>query len=409
MKTQIISLALVIAVCGGVNVVAQPMGAGQAPPPAVRVEKVSMLDSSQPRPYNGSITAKESVNLVPRVTGYLTSVKFQEGATVKKGDLLFEIEDTTYEIAVRTVQAQIAQTEAQIALAKRNLERAKPLWEKKKAGEVSAITDQEMDEYNRALQELEAKKAENVARLDQAKTDLSYTKIYAPLTGQIGAKQFSTGNFLSPNIGVLATIVQYDPITIMFPVSEKEYITYFQGDENTKKNANIEIILANNAPFKGKFKIDFIDNKIDSRTGTIMIYLLCENPDKQLVPGGWTKIKLSERYTNPKASVNVSALMTDGKSHSVYVVTKENTVELRKVEIGELVFDHQVVESDLAEGEIVIVGGLNKVKPGDKVNPVSETIIKLPSAAPEPSAPPKDEPKSEEEAGKPEESGESKK
>jgi RND family efflux transporter MFP subunit len=377
---RIIVIAFVFAVCGSVSLFAQMPGMpDKMPPPAVRVEKVTSRDSSQPRPYNGSIAAKELVNLIPRVTGYLTGMKFQEGATVQKGDLLFEIEDTIYQINVRTAESQIRQTEAEIELAKKNLERAKTLYVKKKTGESSPITDQEMDEVNRTIQLLEAKLSENQAKLDQTKTDLSYTKIYAPLSGQIGAKQFSTGNFLSPNSGVLATIVQYDPITIMFPVSEREYITYFIEGENSKKTPNIEIVLANNEPFKEKFKIDFIDNKIDSSTGTIMIYLLCENPNKELVPGGWTKIYLSERYANPKPAVNVSALMTDGKKHSVYLVNNAKKVEVREVEIGELVFDRQIIESGLKEGEIVIVGGLNKVKPGDEVNAVYDSVIRKPT------------------------------
>ncbi|MDR1384035.1 MAG: efflux RND transporter periplasmic adaptor subunit [Planctomycetaceae bacterium] len=374
---RIVPLILVIAVCGNVLLFAQIPGmSGKMPPAAVRVEKVTSRDSSQPRPYNGSITAKESVNLVPRVTGYLTDVKFQEGATVKKGDPLFEIEDTIYQINVRTAESQIRQTEAEIELAKKNLERANELYKR----DAKAITDQERDEVNRTIQLLEARLSGNKASLDQANTDLSYTKIFAPLSGQIGAKQFSTGNFLSPNSGILATIVQYDPITIMFPVSEREYITYFIEGENSKKTPKIEIFLANNELFKGKFKIDFIDNKIDSHTGTLMIYLLCENPNKELVPGGWTKVYLSEHYANPKPAVNVAALMTDGKKHTVYVVNNEKKVEVREVEIGELVFDRQIIESGLKEGEIVIVGGLNKVKPGDEVNAVYDSVIKMPTS-----------------------------
>ncbi|MDR1491494.1 MAG: efflux RND transporter periplasmic adaptor subunit [Planctomycetaceae bacterium] len=388
-RVRTILIVLAFAASGNVSLFAQMPGMpGKMPPPAVRVEKVTLRDSSQPRPYNGSIIAKELVNLVPRVTGYLTGVKFQEGAIVQKGDALFEIEDTIYQINVRTIEAQIRQTEAEIVLAKRNLERAKELHVR----DSKTITDQEMDEVNRTIQLFEAKLSENQARLDQAKTDLSYTKIDAPLSGQIGAKQFSTGNFLSPNSGVLATIVQYDPITIMFPISEKEYIAHFVESENKKKTPNIEIFLANNEPFKEKFKIDFIDNKIDSNTGTIMIYLLCENPNRELVPGGWTKVYLSEHYANPKPAVNVSALMTDGKSHSVYVVNNEKKVEERKVEIGDLAFDRQVIESGLKEGEVVIVGGLNKVAPGAEVNAVYDAAIK----APPQQTPPKPDEKSAE-------------
>jgi RND family efflux transporter MFP subunit len=337
---------------------------------SVRVETVKMLDASQPKPYNGSIVTKEAVNLVPRVSGYLTNVAFQEGAVVKKGDLLFEIEDTIYQINVRTAESALRQNEAELDLAEKTHKRVANIQEKSKL----AVTEQEIDEADRAVQFYKAKVEETKARLDQAKTDLSYTKIYSPLTGQIGAKQFSVGDYLTPGSGVLATIVQFDPIRITFPISEKEYMTYFRVGKDGKKDkeANIEILLADGKPYSGKYDVDFLDNKIDSQTGTMMIYLLCENPDKQLVPGGWTKVKLSERYADPKPSVSVSALMTDGKNHSVYVVTADNKAESRKVMIGEQVFDRQIIESGLKEGEQVIIGGLNKIKSGDEVIPVGD-------------------------------------
>ena len=118
--------------------------------------------------------------------------------------------------------------------------------------------------------------------------------------------------------------------------------------------------------------MDFVDNQIDSKTGTLMIQLVGENPDMELIPGGYVMVKFSETFKKPYPSVSVTSLMTDGKNHYVYVVGPENKVERRNIQIGPQVQDRQVVTSGLKTGETVVVGGIHKVKPGDKVNPVTE-------------------------------------
>ena len=359
-------------------------GAGQKPgaaaPPAmptvVRAEAVGTLDSTQPVSKVGTVAAKETVQIVPRVSGYLMNVAFQEGDFVNEGDLLFEIEDTIYQINVRMAESVIKQIEAEIALAKRNHERVVQLAQR------NAATQQDVDEALRSVNLHEARLEEAKARLDQAKTDLGYTKIHAPLSGLIGAKQFSKGNYLTPASGVMATIMQFDPITVTFPVTEREFSTYFhKSGEN--KEAKIEILLANGNPYEGEFDIDFLDNFVDRNTGQIMIYLLCDNKDDILFPGGYTTVKLSEKFGEPQPAVNVAALMTDGVTHYVYVMQmyqkeiddgKGNKIpqpafkaERRDVKIGAQVFDRQIITSGLAPGEQVVVGGLNKIRPGQDV------------------------------------------
>ena len=133
-----------------------------------------------------------------------------------------------------------------------------------------------------------------------------------------------------------------------------------------------EIIRADGKTYKGKIRVDFVDNQIDSKTGTLMIQLVGENPDMELIPGGYVMVKFSEKFKTPYPSVSVTSLMTDGKNHYVYVVGPDNKVERRNIQIGPQVQDRQVVTSGLKTGETVVVGGIHKVKPGDKVNPVTE-------------------------------------
>ena len=348
-----------------------PGGSQAMPPTMVRVEAVGTLSNTQPVPKVGTVAAKETVQLVPRVSGYLMNVAFQEGDFVNEGDLLFEIEDTIYQINVRMAESVIRQIEAETALAKRNHERVAQLVQRKTA------TEQELDEALRTINLHEARLEEAKAKLDQAQTDLGYTKIHAPLSGRIGAKQFSKGNYLTPASGVMATIMQFDPITVNFPVTEREFVTYFhQNGEN--KDANIEILQADGNPYEGEFRIDFLDNFVDRFSGQVLIYLLCDNKDGKLFPGGFTTVKLSEQFEEPKPAVSVSALLTDGAAHYVYVMEmyqKETEDEKgnkitqpgframkRDVKIGPQVFDKQIITSGLAPGEQVVVSGSNKIK-----------------------------------------------
>jgi len=357
-----------------------PAGMPAMPQLLVRVDAVGVLDHTQPVPKVGTVAAKETVQIVTRVSGYLMKVAFTEGDFVNKGDLLFEIEDTIYQINVKIAKSQIQQIEADIALAKSNQVRVEKLVPDRTA------TQQELDEVVRTIALHEARLEEAKARLDLANNDLGYTKITAPLSGRIGAKQFSVGNYLTPQSGVLATIMQFDPITVNFPVTEREFTTYFH-QSSEKKEAKIEILLADGKPYEGEFRIDFLDNYVDRFSGQLMVYLLCDNKDGKLFPGGFTTVRLSEKYEQPRPAVSVSALQTDGTSHNVYVVNvivdeKGNPVldesgkemykaDPRPVTLGPQVMGQQIIASGLTPGEKVVVGGLNKIMmPGQPIIPV---------------------------------------
>ena len=349
----------------------------QRPPrgiPAVRVEAVGTLDSSQPKNYVGVVTGKRTVNLIPRVSGYLEKVAFNEGSHVEKGDVLFEIEDTLYKNNVRVDEAVVKQIEAEISLAKRDLDRTKALHGQ------NVATEQEMDQAQRTITLQEAKLEEAKATLDQAKTDLSYTKIVAPLTGRIGEEQINAGNYITPSSGTLATIVQYDPIRVKVQMAEADFISFIQGTNGDK--VKIEIVRANGDSFEGKYTIDFIDNLVDSgsgtkKTGTITVFLECENAEHQLLPGGWAKVRLSEKFESPKPAVSISAIMIEGNKRFVYVLESQNRVVRRDIIVGRQVFDKQIVMKGLEPGELVVAGGLNKIKPGDEVRPIhaEDTVL----------------------------------
>lgn len=336
--------------------------------PTVRVEEVGTLTTSQPEPILGVVRAKEAVTLVPRVSGYLTKVAFQEGTTVQKGDLLFEIEDTVYKMNVKVAESVVRQIEAEIELAKKDLERILTLH-----GD-GVVSEQELDQAQRTINLQEAKLDEAKATLGLAENDLSYTKIYAPLTGRIGGKELSEGNYLTNTTGALATIVQYDPITILFTLSESKYIRYFIDAQAEGKQPNMEIFRTDGKPYQGEFKIDFADNTVDQDTRTIAIHLICSNAGDQLLPGGWCRVRLAERFLEPVPATEVAAVMTDGARHYVYIIASDNRIERRDVVLGEQVYNKYIIKAGLQPGEQVVVGGLNKVIPGDHVRTVSSKL-----------------------------------
>jgi len=331
--------------------------------PSVRVEMLETLTTSQPKLYVGNVTTKETVAIVPRISGFLEKVAFREGSTVKKGDLLFEIEDTIYAVNVKVAESVVRQIEIEVGLAQRELDRKNTLHSS------LTVSAQELDEAKRTRDLQQAKLEEAKARLALAQNDLSYTKIYAPLTGRIGAKKFSEGNYITPTSGTLATIVQYDPITIKITLSEMDFMRFFHGNCEGGANACIEIFRADGLPYQGEFKVDFFDNQVDHDSGTLAVYLICQNDTAELLPGGFARVRLAEKFEEPFPAVNVAAVMTDGVHHYVFVLVEGNKIERREVELGPQVFSQYAITSGLTPGEKVIVGGANKVMPGQEVNP----------------------------------------
>ncbi|WP_176012278.1 efflux RND transporter periplasmic adaptor subunit [Victivallis sp. Marseille-Q1083] len=332
--------------------------------PAVTVSEVTELDRTEPKRYVGVIRAIEEVSIPARISGWIEKINFTEGSMVKKGDLLFELEDTTYQANVLSAKAILAQAEAEFDYAQSEFDRKSGLYEK------NAVAKTEQENASRLVKSTKAKIEEAKAALIQAENELSYTKIYAPITGRIGKRTYSEGNYVTPQSAELADIVQIDPIHVSFSISERDFLDSFNKAQASTTESVITIVPANHEEFKGDIKIDFIDNRVDKATGTITIYLECTNPDERLVPGGFVTVKLADKFAEPVPAINVTAVMTDQKSNYVYVVDADNIVERRDIKLGNVVEGMQLVTSGLKVGEQVVIDGVHKAAPGSKVNPV---------------------------------------
>ena len=331
----------------------------QRPAAVVMARRGTTVMEAETRSYIGNVRPAETVNVTAKVNGTLWKAAFREGAIVLKGDLLFEIEDTIYKAKLQAAEAGLKQVEAEYDYAVKEYERNKKLIDKK------VISDAEFAVYEKNRASLEAKIAEMKATIRLCENDLSYTKIYAPITGRIGELVVSVGNEVGPTTGKLATIVQYDPIKIRFSMSEADF--YRNYKDGRLVNHTMVVRDASGKELAGGIKIDFFDNQVDAATDTVMIQLLCPNSDNAIVPGGFVKIDFTQKFDTPQLAIPTTAVMNEGKDLYVYVVGADNIIEKRMIVAGDQVGDLQVVLEGLTIDELVVTGGAHKTYPGGKV------------------------------------------
>ena len=347
----------------------------QLPPAVVSIEKVAMIDRGEPKRYVASTSPYALVDIVARVSGTMTMDSgWKEGGNVKAGQLLYTIEDTVYSANVKSAEANVLSAKAAVEQIKAELAFAQKEFDRQKKLLASKATSQ--TSYESALRTLNTCKARlsaaegslkaAEAALILARNDLSYTRIYSPVNGRIGRNVYSSGNYITPAKGALATVVQFDPIKLRFAMSEADYLKY----RRQRSRPEVELFAADGKKIDSPAKLDFVDNLADTGTGTVMVQFLVSNPEEMLIPNGYATVYMYEKFEKPVASVSVSALMTDGKDHFVYVVGAGNLPERRKVRAGAQVGDRQVILEGLKEGEPVISTGIHKVRPGVPVVPV---------------------------------------
>jgi RND family efflux transporter MFP subunit len=336
----------------------------QMPPQLVVVEPVQLVKKTAAKEYIGNVEAAEEVDIQPRISGYITGIKFKEGSLVKKGDLLFTIEDTTYKAKMLSEKAQLDQTAAELRYAQSNYHRKKLLADKKAISESTLEDAKRLVDYNMARYNQEK------AELINAENEHSYTKIYAPITGRIGKVKYTRGNYVSLTSSPLAKIVSVDPILVKFSLSERSFQNIFKNVKAANDNIDITIKLSNGDIYKEKGKVALVDNVVDSDTGTISVWAKFKNPLMTLIPGGYVTALVSENIAKPLPGVKVSGVITDNKGSFVYVLGKNNIPMRRNVKLGSVVGNLYIIKSGLKPGEVIITDGTHKVIPGMPVKPV---------------------------------------
>jgi membrane fusion protein (multidrug efflux system) len=348
--------------------------AGRALLPVVSVQPVHLQDVNPPREYVGRVETIQAVDLRARVEGFLEEVHFKEGTLVKKNELLYVIEPAPYKAKMNEIRAQVAHAEASLKKTQQYLKRLRNV----RSGGVSQtdIEAAEAEEHQAAAALQEAR-----ANLEQARLDFNYTTIEAPISGHISRSTYSRGNLVGPTSEPLARIVQLDPIRAVFSVSERDYVEAKSNpDFKSEARRTYEMIprikLPNDKLFDHAGKLDFIEHEVDPATGTIPIRAVFDNPDYLLLPGQFVTIQISHQQPRKWPVVPQAAVQEDREGRYVFVVDHENRVHQRRIKTGAVLGTVWVVESGLSAGEMVIVQGVQKVRPGQTVTTQQEQTSK---------------------------------
>lgn len=372
------ALALPLAGCG------QPSAQQQAapPPPQVTVANPVTKTITDHEEYVGRFVAIDEVNVRARVSGYLDKIHFSDGQIVKEGDLLFTIDQRPFKIAVDQTQANLAQAKANLDFAKADLERARTLLEDRTS---NAISKQTFDQRTQAERTATATVQSQEAQVRSAQLDLAFTEVRAPVTGQIGDRRVSVGNYVTGGTAgaptLLAVIVSTDPIRFEFTMDEAALlrITRRKGGAEIKGDP-VTLRLIDDKDFVHQGKLDFLNNVIDRDTGTIRGRAVFDNKNGLFRPGMFGRIRLDSSEPYQALAVPDVAVGTEQVKKFVYVVGPENKVMQKFVTLGPLSGDLRVIREGLTADDKVVVNGLMRVRPGVVVNPQVASAQPAPAA-----------------------------
>ena len=366
-----LAAALVLSSCG-------PRPAPAPPPPKVKVVQAVAREITEWDEYTARLDAIDSVEVRPRVSGYLQSIHFQDGAIVHKGDLLFLIDPRPYEAALRRAQADVELAESRLALARKNFARAADLLAS------HAISQEESDIRASNLRQAEASVGEAQAAVDAARLEVEFTRVSAPVAGRVGRKLVTEGNLINGGVGtqgtLLTTIVSLDPIYAYFEADEGALLKYSRlartGQRPSSRDYKnpVHVALADEEGFPHEGVMDFVDNQVDRGTGTIVGRALLPNPDLSLIPGLFARLRLPGSGQYRAILLPDEAIGSDQSQKFVFVVDGDSKAQYRTVKIGPLVDGLRVVREGVTPEDWVVVAGLQRVRPGLNVDAQRETI-----------------------------------
>jgi multidrug efflux system membrane fusion protein len=379
LAAALVLLAPALAACGQ----SQPPG-GAPPAPAVTVAKPIERGVTDQDEYVGRFVAVDSVEMRARVSGYLDQIHFRDGQMVKQGDLLFTIDKRPFQNTVAQTQGTLAQAKANLAFAEADLERAKQLVTNR------TLTEQTFDQRTQAFRAAAASVAANEAAVRQAELDLEFTELRAPVAGRIGDRRVSRGNLVtggaSGTTTMLATIVSLDPIRFEFTMDEASYLRYERfsgsGKEVTGREGGVIVglKLLDESNFERRGYMDFVDNTIDRSSGTIRGRAVFSNPGAVLTPGMFGRIRVPGSPTYNALLIPDAAIGTEQIRKYVLVVGSDNTAVQKYVTLGPLSDDNlRIIKDGLKADDRVVVNGLMRVRPGQKVTPQEQGATPAPT------------------------------
>lgn len=370
---------LMLAACG------KGQGPAQPPAPMVTVATPLVQDVVDWDDYVGRFEAIQNVEVRPRATGYLTGVHFRDGEMVRAGQLLFTIDPRPAEAAVAQAAAQLAQAQAALVNARTELARSRALAAQR------AASQEEVETREAAVRSGAAQVAAAQAVLRARRLDLGFTRVVAPISGRISERKVDPGNAVTADQTVLTTIVSVDPLHFAFQGSEELLLKYQREGTGVRLGAPVRIKLGDESDFAHPGTLDFIDNAIDPGAGTIRARALVPNPGGFLKPGMFGTLRLEASRPYPALLVPDTAVMADAARQIVYVVDRGGIVAARPVQTGPLKGDLRIIRGGISRTDRVVIAGIQRARPGAKVNAQPGRIVAgpgAPPAAPSSDAPP---------------------
>jgi multidrug efflux system membrane fusion protein len=350
------------------------------PPPAVTVAKPVKQSVTDYDEYVGRFIAIDSVEIRARVSGYLDKVHFKDGQIVKQGESLFTIDRRPFETALAQTRATLSQARANLAFAESDLARASQLVRDR------TITEQTFEQRTQAKRVAEASVAAQEAAVRQAELDIQFTELKAPVTGRIGDRRVSEGNLVTGGTGgnttLLATIVSIDPIRFEFSFDEASFLRYERlGNVSKERGPGLEVAvkLIDENEFAHSGKMDFVDNVIDRTSGTIRGRAVLPNANGVFTPGMFGRVRVPGSAPYEALLLPDAAIGSEQVRKFVLVVDNENIARTKYVTLGQLVGELRVIKEGVTADDRVIVNGLMRARPGQKVTPQEQGT---PPAAP---------------------------
>lgn len=364
---RLTALALTTVIVGcSASATMRPQG---PPPPAVEVTPVVFRSLHEWDDFTGRLEAIQSVEVRPRVGGYVDAALLPEGAHVRKGQLLFQIDPRPFQAEVDRAAAQLAKARADAALARADADRAQRLIAEK------AIAQGEFDRLDAAAKAAQADVAAAQAALDEARLNLSFTRVVSPIDGRVSKALITRGNLVT-TASLLTTVVSDGPIYATFNADEQTFLKYAAAQRGQGGVVYMGLMTEGGFPHQGR--LQFLDNVVDPRSGTIDARAIFDNADGKMTPGLFARVRLTSRDSQVVALAPEQALAADLGNHYVLVVDARNRAQYRRVTLGPALGQLRVVRSGLNPGDEVVTAGLTKVKPGDEVRP---TRVAAPAVA----------------------------
>ena len=344
-----------------------------APPsaPEVSVAEVLCKQLGDSDEFTGRLEAVHVVEVRPRVSGFLQKVNFKEGAIVRQGDTLFEIDPRPLQAEVDKLKGDLSEAKAELSRAQNDFQRAERLHNN------DGMSTEEYDRRSSARNSAEARIASTEAALRGAQLNLEFTRIGAPISGRVGRAEITEGNLVAAGPAQatpLTTLVSLDPVYVYFDVDEQTYLKYARvtrnGDAASQNLRNAAHLgLADEEGFPHVGQLSFVDNQVSSSTGTIRLRATFPNKNFALTPGLFARVRLQGGAQYHACLAKDEAMVTDLNQKYVFVLGKNNTLEYRPVKLGPIADGLRVVRDGLREGDVIVVNGLQRVRPGATVSP----------------------------------------